>query len=203
MSKYKGLSHIFPKDVQALSVLAHSGSISRESLHKLGITDNRIRSFQKSIIKKVEYPEKYGEGSRECFVLTKTGMNFIKAECHIDKAVSNGESYHHNENCSRWIAENLNKQEIATLLNERQIRDIIEDHLAQYREQGDYERYNELYERLEQGQLSCPDIAYISSSTGQMVCIEITTSSYRESDIEAKEICADELGVEIHFVSAA
>lgn len=202
MSNYKGLSHIYPKDIQALSVLGHSGSISHESLHALGISENRIKCYQKSLIKKIEYPEKYGQGARECFVLTKTGQDFIKNECHIDKAVSNGESYNHNENVSRWIANNLTKQEIGTLLNERQIRDILEDHLAQYREQGDYERYNELYEKLEQGQLSCPDIAYISSTTGQMVCIEITTSSYKDSDIEAKELCADELGVEIQFVSA-
>ena len=203
MSNYKGLSHIYPKDIQALSVLGHSGSISRSSLHTLGISDNRIKCYQKSLIKKIEYPEKYGQGSRECFVLTKTGQDFLRKECHIDKSVSNGESYHHNENVSRWVANNLNKEEIGTLLNERQIRDILEDHLTQYREQGDYERYNELYEKLEQGQLSCPDIAYISSTTGHMVCIEITTSSYKDSDIEAKELCADVLGTEIQFVSAS
>lgn len=203
MAKYKGLSHIYPKDYQALSVLGHSGSISRESLHQLGISDNRIKSYQKSLIKRIEYPEKYGSGSRECFILTKTGTDFLKNECHFDKTISNGESYHHNENVSRWIADNLNKQEIGTLLNERQIRDILEEHLSQYREQGNYERYNELYEKLEQHQLSCPDIAYVSSKTGTLVCVEITTSSYKGDVIEAKELCADEIGAEIQFVSAS
>ena len=89
MAKYKGLSHLYPKDYQALSVLGHSGGISRESLHQLGITDNRIKSYQKSLIKRIEYPEKYGSGSRECFILTKTGTDFLKNECHFDKTISN------------------------------------------------------------------------------------------------------------------
>lgn len=201
MAKYKGMSHIYPKDILALSIIGHSGSISRESLKNF-VSENRIRTFEKSLIKKVSYPEKYGTGTRECFVLTNTGKQFAKNECNLDKIVSNGESYHHNENVSRWICQNLNKQEIGSILNERQARDIIEDHLAQYKEQGEHDRYQELYEQLEHGQISMPDIIYRDSSTGEMVCIEITTSSYKEDDIAAKELAANELGMAIHFVSA-
>lgn len=201
MAKYKGMSHIYPKDILALSVIGHSGSASRESLKNF-VSENRIRTFEKSLIKKVTYPEKYGPGTRECFVLTNTGKQFLKNECHIEKIVSNGESYHHNENVSRWICQNLNKQEIGSILNERQARDMIEDHLAQYREQGDFERYHQLQEQLEQGKMSMPDFIYRDSSTGEMVCIEITTSSYKEADLTAKEIAADELGMAIQFVSA-
>lgn len=201
IGKYKGMSHIYPKDILALSVAAHCGSISRESLKNF-ISRSRIKTFEKSLIKKVSYPEKYGTGTRECFVLTDKGKQFVKDECHIDKIVSNGESYHHNENVSRWICQNLNKQEIGSILNERQARDIIEDHLAQYREQGDFERYYELQEQLEHGKISMPDIIYKDSSTGEMVCVEITTSSYKEADIAAKETAANELGMAIQFVSA-
>ena len=200
MAKYKGMSHIYPKDILALSVLAHSGSINRESLKNF-VSENRIKTFEKSLIKKVAYPEKYGAGTRESFVLTNMGKQFVKNECRIDKIVSNGESYHHNENVSRWICQNLYKQEIGSILNERQAKDIIEDHLSHYREQGDFERYYELQEQLEQGKLSMPDIIY-KNSMGEMVCIEITTSSYKEADIAAKEMAADELGIAIQFVNA-
>ena len=47
-----------------------------------------------------------------------------------------------------------------------------------------------------------PDLIYKDSSTGEMVCIEITTSSYKEADLTAKEMAADELGMTIQFVSA-
>lgn len=97
---------------------------------------------------------------------------------------------------------NLNKQEIGSILNERQARDMIEDHLTQYREQGDFERYYQLQEQLEHGKISMPDLIYKDSSTGEMVCIEITTSSYKEADLTAKEMAADELGMTIQFVSA-
>ena len=46
-----------------------------------------------------------------------------------------------------------------------------------------------------------PDIIY-KNSMGEMVCIEITTSSYKEADIDAKEMAADELGMAIQFVNA-
>ena len=44
---------------------------------------------------------------------------------------------------------------------------------------------------------------YVSSKTGTLICVEITTSSYKGDVIEAKEICANEIGAEIHFVSAS
>ena len=52
IAKYKGMSHIYPKDILALSVIGHSGSISRESLKNF-VSENRIRTFEKSLIKKV------------------------------------------------------------------------------------------------------------------------------------------------------
>ena len=45
MAKKKGgLSHVYPKDKRAFSLLAKSGAMSKDTLHKLEITDNRIKS---------------------------------------------------------------------------------------------------------------------------------------------------------------
>ena len=49
MAKKKGgLSHIYPKDRRCFSLLAKSGAMSRDTLHKLEITDNRIKSYKQA-----------------------------------------------------------------------------------------------------------------------------------------------------------
>ena len=52
-----------------------------------------------------------------------------------------------------------------------------------------------------QGKISAPDIIYKSSITNRLVCCEVVTSSYKGSDIEAKEVSAEILEVEIDYVS--
>lgn len=47
MSKYKHLPHIYPKDLRAISVIARSGGIDKETLNKLQISNNRIRNYCK------------------------------------------------------------------------------------------------------------------------------------------------------------
>ena len=62
MAKKKGgLSHVYPKDKRAFSLLAKSGAMSKDTLHKLEITDNRIKSYkQAGLIKEVSVPDKHG-----------------------------------------------------------------------------------------------------------------------------------------------
>lgn len=58
MAKKKGgLSHIYPKDKRCFSLLAKSGAMNRDTLRKLEITDNRIKSYkQAGLIKEVSDP---------------------------------------------------------------------------------------------------------------------------------------------------
>lgn len=64
MAKKKGgLSHIYPKDRRCFSLLTKSGAMSRDTLHRLEITDNRIKSYkQVGLIKEVSVPDKHGNG---------------------------------------------------------------------------------------------------------------------------------------------
>ena len=54
MAKITKLSHIYPKDIRAMSLLAKSGAISKDTLNKMNISNNRIKSYrQAGLIKEV------------------------------------------------------------------------------------------------------------------------------------------------------
>lgn len=59
----KSLSHIYPKDRRALSILARAGSMSKDAFHKLEITDNRIKSYKQArLIREISVSNKHGNG---------------------------------------------------------------------------------------------------------------------------------------------
>jgi hypothetical protein len=52
----------------------------------------------------------------------------------------------------------------------------------------------------DKGAISAVDIVYTSSSTNSIVAIEVVTNSYKDSDIEAKEVCSELLETQIEYV---
>ena len=50
------------------------------------------------------------------------------------------------------------------------------------------------------GLISAVDITYTSAKTGEMVCCEVVTNNYKDSDIAAKEVCGEILQKEIEYV---
>jgi hypothetical protein len=50
------------------------------------------------------------------------------------------------------------------------------------------------------GLISAVDVAYISVKTGEMVCCEVVTNSYKDSDKQAKEYCGEILQMEVEYV---
>ncbi len=72
--------------------------------------------------------------------------------------------------------------------------------LDQMRTEGDYDQYDHYMDLWKEGLISAVDITYTSIKTGEMVCCEVVTNSYKDSDIEAKELCGEILHTEIEYV---
>lgn len=199
-TKKKGLSHIYPKDRRAMSILAKSGACSRDTFHKMEISDNRILSYkQASFIKEVSIPDKHGPGCKTYFELTeKAGKNFCHQECGIQKFISNGNATVHNAAVSAYLAENLNKKELETVMSERELKPFLEDRLQEYHDRND-ERYDQLMEGIKNHTLSMPDVVY-KTEQGTYLAIEITTDSYGQAEIDAKIETCELLGLEVTFV---
>ena len=202
MAKKKGkLSHIYDKDRRALSVLARSGTMSKETFHKLEISDNRIKSYkQAGLIKEISVPNKHGNGSKSFYELTdKKGKDFCRQECNVKHFISNGHAALHNAKVSEYLASNLSKKELDSVISEREMQSFIESRLQEYLDKQEHDHYQELIDALTSNQLSMPDVVY-KSEMGTYEAIEITTDNYGNEEIEAKTMTCELLSIEVTFI---
>ena len=202
MAKKKGgLSHIYPKDKRAFSLLAKSGAMSRDTLHKLEITDNRIKSYkQAGLLKEVSVPDRHGNGIRTFYELTdKKGKDFCRQECGTRQFISNGNASIHNAKVSEYLADNLSKKELDSVISERELKPFIESRLQEYLDRQEHDRYQELVDALKSNQLSMPDIIY-KTEQGVYEAVEIITDNYGQEELQAKELTCELLSVEVTFV---
>lgn len=199
--KKNGLSHIYPKDRRAFSLLAKSGAMSKETLHKLEISDNRIKSYRQSgLIKEVSVPDRHGNGIKTFYELTdKKGKDFCRQECSIKHFISNGNASVHNSKVSEYLADNLSKKELDSVMSERELQPFIESRLQEYLDRQEHDHYQELIDALKNNQLSMPDIIY-KTEQNTFEAIEITTDNYGNEEIEAKTMTCELLSVEVTFV---
>lgn len=206
MAKKKGgLSHIYPKDRRCFSIMAKTGSMSKDTFHQLEISDNRIKTYkQNGLIREVSVPDRHGNGVKTFYELTsKKGKDFCRQECNVKDFISNGNASVHNAKVSEYLANNLTKNELSTVMSERELHPFIEDRLQEYWDKQEYDHYNELLEALNNNQLSMPDVIYKSESNpGMIIAIEVITDNYGNEEISAKLETAELLGIEIQIVEA-
>lgn len=199
--KKSGLSHIYPKDRRCFSLLAKSGSMSRDTMHKLEISDNRIKSYrQAGLIREVSVPDKHGNGCKTFYELTdKKGKGFCRQECGIKHFISNGNASAHNAKVSEYLADNLSKKELDSVISERELQPFIESRLQEYLDKQEHDHYEELIDALQNNQLSMPDIIY-KTEQGTFEAIEITTDNYGNTEIDSKLMTCELLSIEVTFV---
>lgn len=199
--KKSGLSHIYPKDKRCFSLLAKSGAMSRDTLRKLEITDNRIKSYkQAGLIKEVSVPDRHGNGIKTFYELTdKKGKDFCRQECDIKQFISNGNASVHNAKVSEYLADTLSKKELDSVISEREMQPFIESRLQEYLDKQEHDHYEELIDALQNNQLSMPDIIY-KTEQGTFEAIEITTDNYGNTEIDSKTMTCELLSIEVTFV---
>ena len=202
MANKKGkLSHVYDKDRRAFSLLSKSGAMSRDTFHKLEISDNRIKSYkQAGLIRETNVPDKHGNGIKTFYELTdKKGKDFCRGECNIKHFISNGNASEHNSKVSEYLADNLSKKELDSVISEREIQPFIESRLQEYLDKQEQDHYQELIDALKSNQLSMPDIIY-KTEQGNFEAIEVVTDNYGNEEIESKTMTCELLSVEVTFV---
>ena len=196
------LKHIYPKDRLAIGVLAKSGACSRETFHKMNISDNRIKSYkQANLIKEVYVPDKHSTSGKTYYELTPTkGQSFCRSECNIDKFISNGHATKHNAAVADAVS-NLSKTEIASCISERDIREeFLSERLQELYNQQEKDEYEELLESIQNHSLSMPDIIYKSDVSGTFEAREIVTDSYGKAEIINKLESCEKMGIPIQII---
>lgn len=195
------IKHWYPKDQLFFKVLSIAGNIRQEDAVKIDISPSRLKNMEKDkLIEKVTYPSRYNKSPRSniSYALTRKGKSFISQKYGINRC-QNAHAVEHNCKVAEIIC-NLDKKEIETVQSEWETRDQMLEALAQMRNEGDYDRYDYYTDLWKKGLISAVDITYISAHTGEMVCCEVVTSNYKDSDIAAKEVCGEILQTEIEYV---
>lgn len=200
------LKKVYPKDIRCMSVLARSGAISTDTLHKMEITDNRIKSYMNAnMIKKCFVPDRSGTGGKNYYVLTKTqGKDFVRNKCGITHFISNADATVHNAKVAETLS-NLSREEQETCLSERELKVFIEDRLEEYHNSPNHwDEYNTLKTALDERTLSLPDIIYKKTDSAGICtyeAIEVTTNNYSKADIEMKTASLKLLGIEREHIT--
>lgn len=197
------IKHWYPKDGRFFKVLSIAGNIRQEDAEKIGISAGRIKNMEKDkLIEKVTYPSRYNKipKSSVSYALTKKGKNFIEKKYGIDRCQSSHAAEH---NCRvAQVICSLDKKEIDTVQSEWETRSQMEEALEQMRQEGDYDQYDYYMDLWKAGLISAVDVAYVSSRTGELVCCEVVTNSYKDADIQGKEYCGQILQTEVEYVRA-
>lgn len=196
------IKHWYGKDETFFRVLSISGNIRAEDANKIDISNSRLKNMEKDkLIERVTYPSRYNKQikANECYALTKKGKDFINQKYNISRCQSS-HAMEHNCKVSSIIC-GLDKKEIETVQAEWQTRDQMAEALEQLKNEGDYDRYDYYMDLWKNGAISAPDIVYTSKTTQQLVCCEIITGNYKDSDISAKEFASELLEVEIEYVN--
>lgn len=195
------IKHWYPKDETFFKVLSIAGNIRQEDAVKIDISASRLKNMEKDkLIEKVTYPSRYNSTPKSSvsYALTQKGKNFINQKYGIDRCQSSHAAEH---NCK--VAEivcNLDKREIETVQAEWQTRDQMAETLEQMKNEGDYDQYDYYMDLWKAGLVSAVDVVYTSVKTGELVCCEVVTNSYKDSDIAAKEVCGEILQTEVEYV---
>lgn len=194
------LKHIYPKDRRAMSVLAKSGACSKDTLNKLDISNNRIKSYQQAnLIKEVYVPDKHGTGGSTYYELTQKGELFCKQECQIDKFISNGHAASHNAKVAECLS-SLTKKEIDSAISERDIREeFLTERLQELLKENQRDEYEELLDAIRTQSLSMPDIIY-TTDAGTYEAIEVITDAYGKDEIQSKIETCEKMGISIEIV---
>ena len=195
------IKHWYPKDERFFKVLSIAGNIRQKDAEKIDISASRLKNMEKDkLIEKVTYPSRYNKSpkSNVSYALTKKGKSFIAQKYGISRC-QNSHAVKHNCKVAELIC-NLDKKEIETVQSEWQTRDQMAEALEQMRNEGNYTQYDHYMDLWEKGLVSAVDIAYVSAQTGELICCEVVTNNYRDSDISAKEVCGEILQTEIEYV---
>ena len=177
------------KDIDFLNSLRCSGICTKSQATQF-ISANRLKNFVLDrTLEKCSFITKDGQ-RQEVYRISKQGEKFIERQIpQIPNRYYSSTGQEHDLKLMDKIL-TLSREERQTMRCESEIRDEFKERLQTYLEQGDTERYKQLYEAMFiTHSISMPDLGY-----GVEEYYEVITSSYGEAEIAAKAEAVEIIG---------
>lgn len=183
MGKY--IKNLYERDRDMFHLLNKCGNCNHSQMKEIGLSERRIKDMcREGYLKKSYYSEnKQSEKNIKAYMLSDKGKSLIEREYGFTNHNQSTSVRHNIDVANKYLS--LEKEERETIKNERELRDMFLQRLEEIREH-DEQRYEQLYDQLEQGQISMPDIAY-TTVEGVQVAYETVTDNYGNQEIQAKE----------------
>ena len=177
------------KDIDFLNSLRCSGICTKDQATQF-ISANRLKNYVlDKTLEKCSFVTKDGR-RQEVYRISGAGEKFIAKNIpQLSNHYYHSTGHEHDLKLMDKIL-TLPREERQTMRCESEIRDEFKERLQAYLNQGDTERYNQLYEAMfVTHSVSMPDLAY-----GVDEYYEVVTSSYGEAEIQAKIEAVAEVG---------
>lgn len=188
----KYVTKFYNRDKDTFRAFNKCGNLDKTQLNKLGLTDTRIKNYcRDGLVTKVPYDIK---GSREngvAYKLTDKGKEVGANKFGLTNYAQSQSVRHNLDVANKYLS--LTKQEQQTCINEREVRELVQDRIYSIEQKIERDRYKEM---LDQGQLSMPDIVYVSTE-GVTIGFDTITNNYGKTEIQAKEEACNFLEIQL------
>lgn len=175
------------KDKDTFTAFKNVGHLSHEHLKGLGLSDTKIKNYcREGYAQKVSYNIKGQKENGVCYKLTDLGKSVGAEKFGLNNYMqtTNGHERHNLDVADKYMS--LTKEERLTVINEKELRELVQDRILELENKQERDRYQEL---LDQGKMSMPDIVY-KNVEGVIIGHETTTNNYGIEEIQAKmETC--------------
>lgn len=192
MGKY--IKNLYSRDKDVFFAFNKVGNLNQQHLNQLGLSNSRIKNYcREGYLKKVEYKIKGSKENGIAYKLTDKGKEIGTSKFGLTLYAQNTSVRHNMDLADKYIK--LSENERMTVLNEREVRELVQAKIVNLEQVQDRDRYQEM---LEQGKMSMPDIVYVSEQ-GTMIAYETITNNYGENEIQAKVETCEFLKIEYQF----
>ena len=177
------------KDIDFLNSLRCSGVCTKSQATQF-ITANRLKNFVLDrTLEKCSHTLPSGK-RQEVYRITNEGKAWIKANIDslADRKFCHSTGVQHDIQLMDKIL-SLSREERFTMRCEAEIRNEFKERLQELLLNREYERYDQLYNAMQDRSISMPDLCY-----GVDEYYEVITSSYGEAEIQAKNEAVEAIG---------
>lgn len=198
MSKQKKwINKLTSKDEQTLNAFADVGYLTRKMLtEELDLAARRINAFEHDgYIERQDYYNKQTHNVEQAYRLTDKGKKLTKDELDRIYFYKSNSVSHDLALANRYFQEPAEHRN--AWITEAEWRDNFKSMLQGLKD-TDYDRFKELHDKWEQGEISPPDAGFKTDS-GTVVAVEVVTSSYDAKDRQSKISFTEELDIELQI----
>ena len=187
------------KDIEAFKIFTITPYASPEAM-KTFVTENRLRTYKKEgLVRKIKYYDQKHNCNKVAYSLTHKGQEWSQKSLYLNTTYTlDRRTARHDCKVSEAYAM-LDPVERENAVSEHHFRDIAQEAMEKYLEQGEWERAKEIQQALLHSQFSAPDIIY-HTPEGQIVCCEVVTEHYSGSECQIKADTSTLIGADYYQI---